>query len=132
MVEFVKCTRALFCPTLVLAVAQLSAMGGDASFFREHSGVAADDAATLPADLNDADSLVWRREMLAGNSTPCVCGDLIVLTTYDEANEQLATVAIERDSGEVRLARLDGRSFRCERGCPESGRLRAGKDWTIA
>jgi outer membrane protein assembly factor BamB len=81
------------------------ATADEGAWFRQHSGVAVDDDAPLPADLNDPAALRWRRELLPGHSTPCRCGDLLVLTTYDETRRQLATVALDRDTGDVRWMR---------------------------
>lgn len=104
-VAMAESIRAQLCAALLLASIPLTAAGEDVSYFRRHGGVAVNDAAPLPVDLTDPDHLVWRRELLPGHSTPCLCGDLLVVTTYDEGRAQLATVALDRDSGEVRWVR---------------------------
>ena len=101
----VKHVGLFFCSVALLALTQLTGSAGDVSYFRQYSGVAVSDDAPLPADLNDPDALLWRQESLPGLSTPCLCGDLLVLTTWDEANRQLATTALDRDTGDVRWSR---------------------------
>ncbi len=70
-------------------------------FFRWDQGVARDPQ-PLPGNFDEGAELVWRVELPAGNSTPCVCGDSIYLTTYQAEPLELATVALERQTGKVR------------------------------
>ncbi|REJ73959.1 MAG: pyrrolo-quinoline quinone, partial [Planctomycetota bacterium] len=94
-------------PAAVTCIGLFGAWGvaidaGDVAYFRHDQGV--QDEKPLP-NLDSESSLVWRTELLPGHSTPCVCGDLLVLTTYDEEAEALATVALDRKTGEVRWTR---------------------------
>ncbi len=69
------------------------------SYFRRDGGLVQGDQ-PLPDDFGDAIQ-VWRVGLSHGHSTPCICGDAIFLTTWSEANRELATVAINRTTGEV-------------------------------
>ncbi len=70
-------------------------------YFRHDFGVAKD-AARLPANFEDDAKQLWRAPLPPGHSTPCVCGDAIYLTTYQAEEQELATVALDRASGELR------------------------------
>lgn len=78
------------------AAAELSA--GDATYFRHDHGVAQDSAA-LPEKFDADSNLVWRVPVGSGVSSPCVHGQQIFITTYDEATSELATVALSRETG---------------------------------
>ena len=87
---------ALFCQ---LAASVLAA---DApSYFRKSQGAVGDDFA-LPEQFGAKEQLVWRHEVSPGISTPCVHGDLVVLTTWDKKAKELSTVALDRASGKLR------------------------------
>ncbi|MFO0820942.1 MAG: PQQ-binding-like beta-propeller repeat protein [Pirellulales bacterium] len=68
--------------------------------FRSDQGVAVEDTLPLPSDLSKPEVLRWRTPLGAGHSTPCISGDSIYLTTFEE--NKLATVALDRVSGQVR------------------------------
>ncbi len=53
---------------------------------------------TLPERL-DENTLVWKKTISSGHSTPSIHGDRIFLTTYREAEQELATVALDRETG---------------------------------
>ena len=57
------------------------------SFFRQDQGVAGADFA-LPEQFAAKELLVWRQELSPGISTPCVHGDLVVLTTWEQDRKQ--------------------------------------------
>jgi len=85
---------------MLLAAATItSTAGGETAFFRQHSGHAVGKHA-LPANLSNDATRVWRSELLPGNSTPCVYGDSIYLTTFDQDKKELATVALNRKTGQ--------------------------------
>jgi outer membrane protein assembly factor BamB len=66
-------------------------------FFRSTQGVAADDQRPLPSDLGSDGVRQWRVPLGPGHSTPCVIGDAIYVTTFEE--DKLATVALDRATG---------------------------------
>lgn len=72
---------------------------GDAvTYFRHDHGVAGDEH-KLPDDLAKEGNLVWRSALAPGNSTPCVVGNRVVLTTYVAESKTLTTVSIDRATG---------------------------------
>lgn len=73
----------------------------ETSYFR-HDGGTADDRRKLP-DRLEASTQQWRTPLASGHSTPCVHGDAIYLTTFDEG--RLATVALDRATGRPRWTR---------------------------
>src|SRR4029079_15930991 len=62
--------------------------------------VAADDAKSLPDAVDSADVIIWRTALAKGHSSPCVCGDAIYLTTFDDG--KLFTLALDRATGKIR------------------------------
>ncbi len=79
------------------ASAEESTSAGETAYFRKQGGVAATSRA-LPEDLGEGARQVWRTELPSGHSTPTIVGDRIFLTTF--ADDELATVALDRNSGE--------------------------------
>lgn len=69
------------------------------TFFRSDRGLAAADATALPEQLDAPGALVWRQELPAGHSTPCVCGQKVFVTTFD--GQRLATVGLDAATGKV-------------------------------
>lgn len=63
------------------------------------------DAGRYPSHLNPAENLLWKVALSRGQSSPCVWGDRIFLTAYDKADKRLETIAIDRNTGEVRWRR---------------------------
>ncbi len=63
-------------------------------YFRSDGGVPTSDQVPLPGDLSDGQTLVWKADLPAGHSTPCVTADRIFLSVFEE--QQLATVALSR------------------------------------
>ena len=82
------------------------AVADPVSYFRRDNGVAAGDSNPLPDRFDSKEQLIWRQSLLPGHSTPCVSGDSIFLTTFDEEKKQLATAAIDRATGKVRWQRV--------------------------
>ncbi|MCH2209909.1 MAG: PQQ-binding-like beta-propeller repeat protein [Fuerstiella sp.] len=74
------------------------AQAADVSYFRHDYGIAQGDAA-LPEDFGEESGRVWRVPTSSGISSPCVHGNFVFLTTYDEASSELATVALNRETG---------------------------------
>lgn len=67
------------------------------------SGIAAD--GSPPVEFGPGLNESWRVPLASGHSSPCVVGDAIFLTTYDELQMQLAVVCISRDDGRVHWKR---------------------------
>ena len=54
-----------------------------------------------PVQFGPDKNELWRVPMASGHSSPCVLGDSIFLTTYDQKQKKLAVVCIERSSGRI-------------------------------
>ncbi len=65
-------------------------------YFRASNGVSS--AKGLPETFDES-RLKWKAELKPGNSTPCVSGDRVFLTTYDADKQELATVCLDRANG---------------------------------
>ncbi|HAC89546.1 MAG TPA: pyrrolo-quinoline quinone [Planctomycetaceae bacterium] len=83
-----------------------SALEPNISYFRCDNGLQDDDRFALPVDLGKESVQLWRTELLPGHSSPCVSGDSIFVTTFDAQQNKLATVALERTTGQVRWTAL--------------------------
>ena len=73
----------------------------EAVYFRHDFGIAKD-AKPLPSNFESDAKQLWRATLPPGHSTPCVCGDAIYLTTFQADEQELATVALDRATGELR------------------------------
>lgn len=67
------------------------------------SGVATGPAP--PVEFGPGRNELWRVPLRSGHSSPCVVGELIFLTTYEEKQKKLAVICIDRSSGEIRWQR---------------------------
>jgi len=54
-----------------------------------------------PVQFGPGKNELWRVPMASGHSSPCVFGDSIFLTTYDQRQKKLAVVCIERSRGRI-------------------------------
>ncbi|MCE9603709.1 MAG: PQQ-binding-like beta-propeller repeat protein [Planctomycetia bacterium] len=86
------------CWIIVLFAASFAQAAEPAAYFRADAGVAADSKPLV--EKFDDSTLLWRQPLAPGHSTPCVCGDSIFLTTFE--NKELATVALDRRTGKPR------------------------------
>ena len=76
------------------------AAAGDPVYFRSDGGLGRDGAA-LPDRMDTPDVLRWRVPLDAGHSTPVICGGKVFLTTYRAAEQELATLALDAQTGKV-------------------------------
>ncbi|MGB7343375.1 MAG: PQQ-binding-like beta-propeller repeat protein, partial [Pirellulaceae bacterium] len=58
-----------------------------------------------PVHFGPDENLQWKTPLLPGHSSPCIAGDLIFVTTYQEETRTLAVVCLDRISGKVRWTR---------------------------
>jgi len=70
-----------------------------------------------PLEFGPGKNELWRVPMGSGHSSPCVVGEAIFLTTYDEKQKTLAVVCIERSNGQTRWQR-HVRTDKIEKGHP--------------
>ena len=82
----------------VFFAASTGVSAGDVTYFRHDHGIT-DNSSPLPADFGSAANLVWRVPLKPGLSSPCVHGDRIFVTSFDQATSELATVALDRRTG---------------------------------
>jgi outer membrane protein assembly factor BamB len=96
-----------FLVTCLLLFVFLAPIRGEeeTEFFRKAGGVVPD-GQHLPGDFTKDAMLLWRTPLKPGHSSPCVVGDHIFLTTFDAGKKELATIALERTSGEVLWTRI--------------------------
>ena len=93
--------RILSAIAVSLGLLALPAWSQGLSHFRSDHGVAQGQQ-PLPADFSVDAKQLWRTTLAPGHSSPCVCGDLIVLTTFQADEKELATVCLDRATGVVR------------------------------
>ena len=83
---------------IACALTQRSIHAQDVNYFRHRGGVY-ETTASLPHNLGDEKNVVWKQPLNPGHSTPCIHGDRIFLTTFDEKTKELATIALRLDTG---------------------------------
>jgi outer membrane protein assembly factor BamB len=70
-----------------------------------------------PLEFGPGKNQLWRVPMAAGHSSPCIVGDSIYLTTYDEKQKKIAVVCLDRNNGQTRWQK-DVPTKSIERGHP--------------
>lgn len=83
---------------LTVSFSASTAIAADVTYFRHDHGVVSD-SAELPTEFGADGALVWRVPVKQGISSPCVHGDHIFLSTWDEETRELATLALDRRTG---------------------------------
>ncbi len=63
------------------------------------------DAKPLPAEFGPAKNVLWKIALPSGFSSPCVWGDHLFLTAFDEKARKLETLCLDRRSGAVKWRR---------------------------
>ena len=89
------------CIACVLLLSAAALAGDDPSWFRKHHGVAPE-GLVLPTEFGEDENRLWRTELPPGISSPCVCGDSVFVTTYVADSKELATLALDRTTGNIR------------------------------
>ncbi len=74
-------------------------LAGPPEYFRQDAGVSPA-RVEIPFELADR-QLVWRQALQSGQSTPCVSEGKVFLTTYDSQTKELATLALDSQTGRV-------------------------------
>ncbi len=84
----------------VLALISL-AHGAEPSWpqFRGPDGLAVAEPSDPPVHFGPAENVVWKVALPSGNSSPCIWGDRIFLTTFDQS--KLETLCLRRSDGTV-------------------------------
>lgn len=92
----------LFLAPLTIAVnIGLADMRSPATFFRSDAGIAKTNSGRLPDRFDAPTKLRWRTSVDSGQSSPIISNRRIFLTTYRAADRELATVAVDQESGRV-------------------------------
>ena len=102
--------KCLILASLAMAATSVLAAGladsTKAQFFRSDVGVPGGTVGPLPDHLDAPGVLRWRVPIDGGHSTPVVGGGRIVLTTYRPAEQALATVALDQQTGQLVWKRI--------------------------
>jgi len=85
----------------VVANLGLAATRSIPTFFRSDAGIAGTNSGSLPDQFDAPTRLCWRTRVDHGQSTPIVSKGRVFLTTYRAADRELATVALDRESGQI-------------------------------
>jgi outer membrane protein assembly factor BamB len=99
---------------IALFISWLGILGGAAVsneespliYFRWDGGVANSKTGSLPAQLDSPEALRWRIALDSGHSSPIACENKIFLTTFNAASSELATLALDIDSGKTLWKRI--------------------------
>ncbi len=86
--------------TALLGTLATSGPTAQVSYFRSEHGIAPQ-AGPLPERLEAPGALRWRVELDPGHSSPLLGAGKLFLTTYHPASRELATVAMDPQSGQV-------------------------------
>ncbi|GMQ80497.1 MAG: hypothetical protein BMS9Abin04_497 [Planctomycetia bacterium] len=105
MIRHTDLIRSASLAALSVLVVVASGQAEPVSYFRCDRGVAPDDRQPLPDRFDSPDQLVWRQELAPGHSTPCISGASIFVTTFAAEQQELAVVALDRATGQVRWRR---------------------------
>src|SRR5439155_26418431 len=97
----ISVNRLLLILCVVATTAGSIARSADAKYFRSDNGGAGSAAGPLPGDFVAPGALRWRVPVDSGHSTPILCDGKIFLTTYRAASKELATVALDENTGET-------------------------------
>ena len=84
-----------------LVALRASEGNGTETYFRSDGGVAREPG-NLPEDLDSEKNLVWHVAVDKGHSTPLLVGESLIFTTWKEQSKQLATVAVDANTGKSR------------------------------
>src|SRR5688572_10006848 len=90
--------RRIALSSLVL-VAPAAAQDGDWPQFRGPGGLAVASDAPIPTTFGPDDHVLWKTKIPAGASSPCIVGERIYVTGFDEPAN--VVLAIDRRNGEV-------------------------------
>lgn len=93
---------AFLCATSLLLTSTLRA---DWPQFRGPNSAGVADGAAVPIEFGPGKNELWSLPLGSGHSSPCIVGNSIFLTTYDEDRERLEVVCIARDEGVIRWRR---------------------------
>ncbi len=82
-----------------------SALHADWPQFRGPNSAGIANKAAVPVEFGPGKHELWSLSLNSGHSSPCVVGNSIFLTTFDEDQKKLEVVCIARDKGAIRWRR---------------------------
>ena len=88
-------------PLVIAAALRAVEPRSTATFFRSDAGIARSNTGLLPDRFDAPTKLRWRAHVESGQSTPIVAKGRIFLTSYGATNHELATVALDSESGRI-------------------------------
>ncbi len=83
----------------VLGVHFLGAQESNWPQFRGPHGQGRSPDTSLPIPFGPEQAVLWKKEMSPGHSSPCIWGDNLFITTYEE--DKLTTLALNRHDGSL-------------------------------
>jgi outer membrane protein assembly factor BamB len=69
--------------------------------FRGPNSQGVADGERPPVEFGPDKALLWKTPLTAGVSSPCIWGDRIFVTAFDEAGKKLETICLDRKTGKV-------------------------------
>lgn len=82
-----------------------SALHADWPQFRGRNSAGVADGAAMPIEFGPGKNELWSLPLNSGHSSPCIVGNSIFLTTYDQDGKRLEVLCIDRDEGAIRWRR---------------------------
>src|SRR5262249_58656694 len=64
------------------------------------------DNQSLPSELSPGKNLIWKTDLPAGASSPCIWKDRVFITGCDKEKQDLETICINRADGHIRWLRV--------------------------
>jgi len=93
------CSRYFIC-SLLVAAAQATPSANWPQFRGSNSqGVA--DAEKPPVEFGPNKALLWKTRLPPGVSSPCIWGDRIFVTAFDQEGKKLETICLDRKTGTI-------------------------------
>jgi outer membrane protein assembly factor BamB len=97
-------TRATVC-SLLLAFSMLGAEAGPDERWPQFRGPEGrglgSDKASLPSEFGATKALLWKTELPLGHGSPCIWGDRIFVTAFDDRAKKLEIIAVNRKDGKI-------------------------------
>lgn len=59
------------------------------------------DKASLPSEFGASKALLWKTELPLGHGSPCIWGDRIFVTAFDDRTKKLEVIAVKRKDGKI-------------------------------
>jgi outer membrane protein assembly factor BamB len=86
-------------PVVLLSLASALAQASDWPQFRGPGGLAVADDTPIPTDFGPDSRVLWKARVPAGHSSPCIVGERIYLTGFEEGADVI--LALDRGDGKV-------------------------------